>query len=122
MTKEELIKEAWGGVFNPHICENGWFNMWYLQHVPNMEKFLDKTEYDIINKCVRPKSLRGIEHNNGWIKIEEGLPKEQGKYLTYRKNGIMTEEHFYLVTPYAWEKFYGVTHWKPIDKQKPPIY
>lgn len=87
---------------------------------------------DIFGDCEpsrwRPISLQGIEHNNGWIKIEseEDLPKEVGTYDVIRKqrpNEISTghfegdkESEFSLKA-----KTENWTHWRNISKLL-PIY
>lgn len=118
-TKEEVIKEAWGGAYGGDMIENGW--------KPINSVFISDTlrvDYSECKKYVRPKTLQGIEDNNGWIAIksEEDLPKEEGKYLTHRKNGIIIEEYFYLKNPFAWQKYYNVTHYQQITKPKPPLH
>ncbi|UYW02099.1 hypothetical protein K5I29_04140 [Flavobacterium agricola] len=126
MTKEDKIKEAWGCLMPEHgVKENGWTAEQILNK--DLEKYR-YGKFDLVysktGAFARPKSLQGIETNNGWVKIESeaDLPKENGKYLTYRKNGIIIEEYFYLSHPYSWQKFYNVTHYQPIEKPKPPIY
>ena len=119
MTKQEIIKLFWGASYGGDIDENGW--------KPLRNNFIPSTLSIDISECrklYRPKLLRGIEDNNGWIKIEksEDLPKENGEYWTLRKNGIMIKEHFYLSNPFNWTIFYNITHYKPIEKPKPPLY
>ncbi len=128
MTKEEKIKEAWGNyypTFKENIDSDGWLDSAWLD---DMElEYCVKDGYDRYgtkSSFIRPISLLDIENNNGWIKIEseEDLPKKDGKYLTHRANGIITEEYFHIKYRYAWQKFYSVTHYQPIEKPKPPIY
>ncbi len=77
----------------------------------------------------RPKSLSGLEDNNGWISInsEKDLPKhENEKYhggrfldngefieLSYRMDLKQTIEHF---------KFGTITHFQKSKDLQPPIY
>ena len=81
----------------------------------------------------RPKSLSGIENNNGWIKIksEDDLPKltmlnKDNKYWIFNSNGKIGD------LPLSWlhtfkemgkrEKTNNIiTHYQPIIKHKPPI-
>lgn len=88
MTKEEKIKEAYGEYWesvklltdkNGFICQSTLF-------FPETE-MMDKMEIQVKpfppdGRCYwRPMVLKGIENNNGWIKIEseEDLP-ERGYY------------------------------------------
>ena len=78
MSKEESIKQAYGDYYkqaNPN--ENGWCQYDNISHKIFQE--LNMVGYSsFCCNTVRPKSLQGIETNNGWIKInsEADLPKE----------------------------------------------
>jgi hypothetical protein len=85
MTKEEEIKEAYGEHFEElknDIGKNGWIGhaLW-MQFFKGVD--VDYDEFDNRNMLVRPNSLKGIETNNGWIKINScvDLPKESGQYF-----------------------------------------
>lgn len=121
MTKEEKIKEAygkhWQNVKNC-ICENGWVNRDVLI-IDDINDF-DTKSFFTINDSVRPKSLKGIETNNGWIKIES---EEQYDEL---ENG---EYEWYNINNGKYDKgdlwTYGIfTHYKivPIIKSDAPLY
>lgn len=118
-TKEEVIKEAWDFAYNPHIYDDGWFDMNCLEYVPNMSSFLDKIEHEFKGKFVRPKSLQGIENNEGWIKLN-GIVNEidfDGDIFIYTKYGnieLLTQKDF-LPINYA-------THYQKIIKPKPPLH
>lgn len=87
MSKEEKIQESYGIFYNPHIDENGWFDMAYFTDVNIGDA--QWNEWDKKQTTIRPKSLQGIENNNGWIKIESesDLP-EYGYYeVIERKSG-----------------------------------
>lgn len=128
MTKEEKIKEAWGQDYSKAVREDGWSTIKPL----NIDLFDVKTEIcrdvypnDSERKIYRPKSLQGVEHNNGWVKLEseDDLPKnEDGLYsLTHiDKDGYLPAESYYIL-----EKFWRsgtITHYQPIEKRQPPIY
>ena len=69
MTKEEKIQEAYGEYFimcNPN--KNGWGK--YISIGIGLQSFDIKTNDKDERLLMRPKSLNGIENNNGWIKIE----------------------------------------------------
>ena len=83
MTKEEKIKESWGIHFSSDVDENGYITYTEYQDIHLLQWVGDFWEKGF-NKVlriywVRPKSLRGIENNNGWIKIESenDLPKDK---------------------------------------------
>ena len=93
----------------------------------------DKIDYEIEYGGVgkfRPKSLKGIENNNGWIKIEseEDLPKictyDMSKFkLMYWTNGGQYEATDYK----KWILHYShlkITHYQfiPIIKLNEPLY
>lgn len=77
----------------------------------------------------RPKSLSGIENNNGWTRCDERMPdKSDAKYYIFENgklagttNGfsINNVRNAYLREP---DKHVNITHWRPIDPVKPPIY
>lgn len=125
MTKQEIIKEAYGKYY-PQLerCldENGWSNNW--NHFISVEsRIFQPEEIEKNGKCWRPKSLEGLEDNNGWIKIEsyQDLPKETGHYWVKRGYEIGIN---YIIVPESLNSgFLAVlTHYKPIEKTKPPIY
>lgn len=127
-TKEEIIKEALGDkyIYNA-IDENGWSKRVY-DH-----KIIDTSFFDLWDMtdnifCIRPKSLQGIENNNGWIKInsEDDLPKENGLYFTYSKT---TWYPFYRIDVFTGRLSNSFengkscfTHYQPTIKPKPPHY
>lgn len=142
MTKEELIKEAWGGT-NENINENGWYYFGYCvngwddvkdwlkeNNLISDESYYDMTcreldNGDLISVKIRPKSLKGIEDNNGWIRIEseDDLPKVDGIscWIITEKNKEIRQRWFNKF----WNEYEGegkVTHYQPIEKPKPPLY
>lgn len=130
MTKEEKIKEAWGeyysdvidfmnengGVYAGHI-ERG---IPYILDCVNLEK-ISPLEY-------RPKLLKGIENNNGWIKIEseDDLPKEIIECRTCFYDGRNYVEG--VIKKRSPEELSRlkyineITHYQPIIKPEPPIF
>lgn len=131
MTKREIVLAAFEHFVEyveDSADENGWIkreehsafmrNHFYLAN--NIEtKFVDKVEY------WRPKSLEGIEDNNGWVKIESeaDLPKEDLQcWLIDEEFG--TDIGYFSFSTKKWfvdcEQF--VTHYKPIIKPEPPKY
>lgn len=132
MAKEEIVREAYGEYIEyvaQYIDKNGWLNRkehsafirnhFYLTN--NLEtKFVDKVEY------WRPRSLYGIDDNNGWIMItiESELPNDlEHVWLIDEEFG--TDIGFYSKQRNKWycdtvEQF--PTHYQPIQKPEPPKF
>lgn len=91
MKKEDKIKEAWDetGIKVVSYNEYGWakFSM-DLKKDPCYDS--DLFDFTSI-RYFRPKSLKGIENNNGWIKIdsEDDIPEKAGHYWVCYK-GVST--------------------------------
>lgn len=118
MTKQEIIQKAYGEYWDnlkDSVDENGYAN-------------LDNTfSYEDIglelqdNENWRPKSLKGIESNNGWIKIESknDLPKEQTSNFVRLNNGQIIQSFYYgQISDYINK----VTHYQPIITPREPLY
>lgn len=125
MTKREKIQEAYGDVYELYsefIDENGWLIKLSLI------KSFDVKDLEIDGKKQRPLSLKGIENNNGWIKIEseDDLPTIGTYYTMTKFNSEISEKvfphpRFSLEFNKEWWLKY-VTHYQPIEKRQPPIY
>lgn len=78
----------------------------------------------------RPLPLKGMDNNNGWIKIESeaDLPKEDIDALFFivtngdQYTGEFKSGHGYFKSEYGTIYDHEVTHYQPIIKPKPPIY
>lgn len=134
MTKQEKIQEAYeeiGLPFNENVIyDNGWLKIKPTQY---------SSKYDLVDllkltshvHSIRPKSLSGIENNNGWIKIEseDDLPKLTIEYHVL-KNGSLTNAYYvknnrWVINDNPYPKtteIQGITHYQPIEKPQPPIY
>jgi hypothetical protein len=135
MTKQEKIQEAYGEhweLVKNYVDENGWFysnSSEYVKifHTICMSVLLDpRRQEDLCS--YRPKSLSGIEDNNGWIKIESesDLPKEES--IMYRLGMFLNDGRFHqdsnlctLTTAIA-ALNWNYTHYQPVGKKKEPIY
>lgn len=136
MTKAKKIKDAWGFYFEhfgEHATKYALENNGYCS-VPSFtlglilrkhgEDWLE-TDKDLKR---RPKSLQGIEDNNGWIKIEseEDLPKEVIECRNCFYNGKnYIEGVIKKRSPQELSRLKyinEITHYQPIEKLKPPIY
>jgi hypothetical protein len=121
MTKEGKIKEAYGehwDLVKDYVERNGWITVSDLLHLKlPIAKIIDCDIEDV--RAYRPKSLRGIENNNGWTKIEtkEDLP-EFGYYeVVVRSNGILTRATLDEKTPLVY-----YSHYQTISELKPPLH
>ena len=86
------------------ICDKtGWVHGYFCNGIDDIINdygdITDKIDYDIDMSGVgkfRPKSLNGIENNNGWIKIEseKDLPKEECEVF-FIKNDLIFTGYFY---------------------------
>ena len=124
MTKEEKIKEAYGEYWEqlkPFIDCEGWMHRIDFPTKHNIEIEEHSNQYHI-----RPKSLQGIEDNNGWIKIEsrDDFPNFSDDVF-YNLHDIDNNETVYYKTyddlEFMWKKGI-ITHYKQIIEEKPPIY
>lgn len=129
MTKEERIKEAYGVLYdsNKHrINFDGWFNNEgetdYLTFGDT--KQLGDCEYSG-EYIFRPKSLQGIENNNGWVKIEseDDLPKEDNVgYMVCKNTDMLFNTSITKSTVIYLYNTGKITHYQPIVKPEPPLY
>lgn len=121
MTKEEKIKEAWGLAYDEvkHLLtDNGYICSVDLAHIRlNLSSYNLYLNYNDIG--ARPKSLKGIENNNGWIRLEsedDRYPNEDVWISNFNGNGIAFFHDALKLIPKE------CTHYQPIEKPKPPIY
>ena len=125
MTKQEKIREAypidyWNKINNTaKNCaykNNGWIGS-ILEHAP------EGIDLDFDGYAFRPKSLHGIENNNGWIKIEseEDLPNIENKKIVFYGNGI-TSTYLSEDVKHDIKHFKRYTHYKIKEEELPPIY
>ncbi|SEG75398.1 hypothetical protein [Sphingobacterium lactis] len=129
--KQEAIRKAYGEYWEQvkdKVDEEGWFYYYSMDYLTKSKNY-SLTHYltcdeDIYKLTIRPKSLQGIENNNGWIRIEsEGdLPKDSYNYYAFCSNGsVMTFNDFEYYKKYIIPEL-KVTHYQPIVKPEKPIY
>lgn len=132
MTKQEKIQEAYGEYWDlvkDFIDENGFCHKRRKIMFAEIEKSIEIVK-DHPNNLYpfRPKSLQGIEDNNGWIKIEnnEVILNDREWYFTEEMNVgskisvlqyCLKSKGFLFMGSKQW-----ITHYQPIQKPKPPIY
>jgi hypothetical protein len=69
----------------------------------------------------RPKSIHGLEDNNGWRRIDEQGPNVAGDYYVCANgkfDGTIMNSHEINLIGNPFE----VSHWRPIDPVDQPIY
>lgn len=123
MTKEEKIKEAYGSRYHKlkeSIDSNGWIN----QNITTRALF-DSLQFNDKENLMRPLELRGIENNNGWIKIESesDLPKDE--IVEYDGYCIECDVFIRNIGSSKIETLYSknqITHYQPIKRLLKPIY
>lgn len=131
--KQEAVKVAWGKYYEPfkeHI-EQGWAVYPHLQ-IHDVDKEFIK-ECDIADGALafRPKSLRGLETNNGWTSIEDDLSNiVEGEFeflvkKEYNQNSEKLKETIKVTKAMIKEKhliFLVYSHYKPIQPELLPVY
>ena len=101
-TKEQKIKEAYGEYWETvkdYVDENGYYdpilNTMTLQKDLEIFKFCNKfTNKNGVTAIYQPKSLSGIENNNGWIRIESEADLPNDGWYSYICCKIMTDGVF----------------------------
>ena len=124
ISKLKAIAKAYGEHWEKvkdFVDENGWFDMKFYDEGNFEDEFFDNC--DVKNAFIRPKSLAGIENNNGWIKIESeaDLPKKGTSCHVILKSGVTCVFIDLDDSEYLTLKNRG-THYQPIVKPEPPIY
>ena len=141
--KQEAIRKAYGeywGRLPKKIKEeifllDGWLDWLSLNDINIGLLWFEirngiEVNIDFDKDRLRPKSLQGIENNNGWIRIEseEDLPKASIEAHFMLINGDIEAGIFDLVSStfqnVRREYFLlrQVTHYQPIVKPEKPIY
>lgn len=124
MTKKEKIKEEYIALFiatpieerekrflaiEPYIDDFGWF-----------EGNLNGVSENLIQRSgheIRPKSLSGIEDNNGWYKIEDGIfPEDEETVLWLNNENYDFENASLLHCNFNYKDY---THWRYLPKNAP---
>lgn len=141
--KQEAIRKAWSDLGHPlddkllslAVKNSGWIFWNYVSFYNKDESVLPNGYQESDDRVtIRPKSLSGFHNNNKWTRIEpdgSNLPETSSKKFKVFYNGSFG--HIKKV-PVDFEKSYStvelgplfkegrITHYKPIDEDKPPIY
>lgn len=125
--KQKAIEKAYGEhweAVKDYVDENGFVDSIHFPHGRLVADFGDNNGELACDFLVRPKSLQGIETNNGWIKIESeaDLPKDDSvNYDMYNKNGRAISDLPLKTIIQLFEKGI-ITHYAIHVQRKPPIY
>lgn len=123
--KQEAIKKAYGkhfDVLKNFINDDG--EVCKAICPDNTQNLFSNFFWDNLNGQWRPKSLSGIENNNGWTRIlEDGsnLPESGNYKLLFESRIIIETENAndFFITGKCVDR---CTHYKPIEPEKLPIY
>jgi len=133
---QKAIQEAYGEhweTVKDFVNADGWIrdrDVDLISDTPMQFSTHDNAWYD----TRRPLSLKGIESNMGWTRIEpdgSNLPAKSGKYHVVFKSGntdIATYNDFYnkwMVTGAHYLSSTGdvnITHYRPIIEVPKPVY
>ena len=138
MTKKETIINHWAflNIDAPFgICnETGWYFGYFCHGIDDIKEvygdgIIELMDFEIGHDGLgkfRPKSLRGIEDNNGWIKIERfgDLPTKGIYKVIQRDSGAITMVDFIIQNTFNELRFMvkKYSHYKPIEEEKKPLY
>ena len=126
MTKQEKIIEAYGDfypIIQKYLYTDGWLDkLVFKQTELKYETISDLDfEHDGSTFC-RPKSLIGIETNNGWLPyINEKLPKNKDYHVTNKK-GDMVVLSSNVLNSLSEANLINITHYQEVIKPEKPIY
>lgn len=143
MTKQEFIQHAWDDLWcklhaegqKEALMNNGWTapHLWsgktVSESLKNYNSYMNASsiEFDYQGMPVfllRPKSLQGIETNNGWTKVKElGNPDKSGVYWCIDEDFQKEVKMFFNGSSFL---FNGIiqdpTHWRVVVEFPNPLY
>lgn len=139
-TKEEVIKAAWEEYwdilpeevqkdllkYNGKLFLRTFHEFIKKESDPDtFDLIIEEISKDLFKSYFRPHSLKGIEDNNGWIRVADALPKISGEYLVITHAKPSSEEILHVDL----EQAYGLnfleshcTHYRLKEQLKRPLY
>jgi hypothetical protein len=137
MTKQEFIKAAYGEhweALKSNINDDGWVKV--REYEPKDDAFFylsfgyDRSHVDLVFTSIlarwRLKKLRGVEKNNGWIKVEDidAFTSDGMCFVVMRGKVDVIRLKFPFDTSQVLADFKkdGITHCQFIAPPPPPIY
>lgn len=132
--KEESIRKEYGEYWEQLSQQAKKCDLEHNGYIPPIISGIGNIPREFVtfnDLCFRPRTIVGIEHNNGWIRIEseEDLPKDQLNGDLFEV-GLLDDEGNFTherkrcsgkSVKWMWDKKL-ITHYQPIVKPKPPIY
>jgi hypothetical protein len=138
MTKKETIAKHWQelvGKTPEGVCyATGWVHRYFPNGIYDItddygKEIIEKIDYEFDPSGVgrfRPNSLRGIEDNNGWIKIEtnDDLPTNGSYLVIHRDSGAIVKCDFGILNSLEYKGYIveKCSHYKPIPDPLKPLY
>jgi len=132
MIKQEKIQDAYGihwEFYKDKVDENGWVDCRKIGHGNLIAQF-DTKDIQFQKHKQRPKSIQGINDNNGWAL--GAPPKDGGEFWiieAYFKEPIHVcnveyyDEYFATIDGIDFQfSQREITHYQPIKKPLKPIY
>lgn len=133
---QEAIRKAWGEIYEKvekHLTKDGYapFQLTEMKVIffENEHLFETTDKIGFNAECIgieffRPKSLQGIENNNGWIRIESEKDLPSGDMDVFVLINSKIESDYYLVhhNNFKYFNWHECTHYQPIVKPEKPIY
>lgn len=129
MEKEEIVKLAYGNAWNDVkdvISGGSWVHEDDLSYDMAGFKSSDIHFSEYSNEHWQPKSLKGIDENNGWTRTDEVLPSKKGYYYVC-VNGEYNQGFRFYLTDKASDNsidFFkeNYSHWRFVGEFENPIY
>lgn len=137
-TKEQLIKEAYGEYFDKikdYVDENGLLDKQVFSNHKGIsyEDISNKIYFIHYGNFCRPKSLQGIEDNNGWIRIfskcdlpatnKKSINENNHYHVIMKKDNSLFNESLKLNELHSFYDKNWITHYRLIEKPKKlPIF
>lgn len=136
---EEEAEAKWNEIEPRVDKETGWMDFGYccngssdvedelfdLNIKYSLGDYENSDPYGEGNAYWRPKSLNGIETNRGWLKVEDGLPEEDGEtkyWAGILENGKFIKQEVNISATRIINLKGYFTHFQPIKKPSKPLY
>lgn len=127
MTKQSIIQKAYGKyweIVKGAVDDNGWCLGFYdIRDIDKKSNWMSNNP--AYAHLWQPRSLKGIETNNGWYKVSAmtDLPSENGIYIAKLVGGKIQQIKLSNVTKATKENLLlNITHWRYEYEYPEPIY
>lgn len=65
---------------------------------------------------MKPYGVKTIKDYPDWISVDDRLPEEGDRVLSYSNGGMMQRDYIYRNKWESYDRGYNVTHWMPLPK------